>query len=51
MHCATEVQVVGQPVVAVMVWVGLKVQDSGRAVVSRGYTSTGFPATRVLGLY
>lgn len=42
----------GQPDVAVIVCVGLKVQDSGRAgaCVLQGATPTGFPDTRVLWL-
>lgn len=47
-HCATELQIVGQPVVAVIVWVGLKMQDSGGPVVSGAGNVIGFPATRVL---
>lgn len=44
------VQVLAQPVVAVLVQVGLKVQDSGRAVVVGLHTSMGLHATRVLWL-
>ncbi|KUI70451.1 hypothetical protein VM1G_11721 [Cytospora mali] len=49
MHWSTERQVVGHPDVAVMVWVGLNVQESASAVEYwRGATSTRFPATSVL---
>lgn len=49
MHSATELQVVGQPVVAVIVWVGLKMQDSGVAVgPDLSSTNIGFRAATVL---